>query len=228
MNKEYGYSDVQSTISPLTKVFGWMGLALALTALTSFSVFYALVSGLISPELFSGLLIGSFVVYLGSYFYVIFSRIRYGQGNALIPFVLFAASFGVMLSTLPFAYSIELIGSAFLISSFVFGAFALYGATTKSNLMGLGQFAITALFGAILLMIVNIFLRSNSLDWILSFVIFGAVLLIVSYQVWMVKQIAQSGEMTRNQAIIAALGLYVSFMNIFLRILRFMAYARRR
>jgi FtsH-binding integral membrane protein len=82
--------------------------------------------------------------------------------------------------------------------------------------------------GAIILMIVNIFIGSELLDILLSFVVFGAVLLIVAYQVWVVKQLAGAGMMTRNQEIMAALGLYISFMNIFLRILRFLAMSRRR
>jgi FtsH-binding integral membrane protein len=228
MQQEYGFSEVRSEASALGRVFGWMGLALALTAFMSFGVFLGVVYGLISEMMFSTLLIGSAIVLIGSYLYFMFAGIRYGRGNALIPFILYAGSFGVLLSTLPAAYSIELIGTAFFTSALVFGIFAWYGATTKTNLFGLGQFAIMALFGAIILSIFNIFIGSVGFDWVLSFVIFGAVLLIVAYQVWIVRQLALSGEMTRNQEITAAFSLYISFMNIFLRILRYIAFSRRR
>lgn len=228
MQQEYGYSEVRSEASALGRVFGWMGLALALTAFMSFGVFLGLVSGVINEATMSTLLIGSGIVLFGSYLYFMFSGIRYGRGNALIPFVLYAGSFGVLLSTLPLAYPIDLIGTAFFTSALVFGAFAWYGATTKTNLFGMGQFAMIALFGAIILSIFNIFIGSVGFDWILSFVIFGAVLLLVAYQVWIVRQLALSGEMTRNQEITAAFSLYISFMNIFLRILRYLAMSRRR
>ena len=151
-----------------------------------------------------------------------------GRGNPLIPFVLFSGSMGAVLSSLAFMYDVELIWTAFLVSALVFGAFAAYGAFTKSNLTSLGQFVTVAFFGAIVLMIVNLFVQSAQIDWILSFAVFGIVLLLVAYQVWWVKQIAMAGELTRNQAIVAALSLYISFINIFLRILRYLAMSRRR
>jgi FtsH-binding integral membrane protein len=228
MNQEFSYSEPASTSTALSRVFGWMGLALAITALLSFGVYLGLESGLIDQQLYGGLLIGAVVVYFLTYLFVMFSGLRGGRGNALIPFILYAASFGVLLSTLPFVYPYEMIATAFGISAFVFGAFALYGAVTKQNLNSLGQFAIVALLGAIILMVINLFIRSQPLDILLSFVVFGAVLLIVAYQVWVVKQLAGAGMMTRNQEIMAALGLYISFMNIFLRILRFLAMSRRR
>jgi uncharacterized protein len=228
MQQEYGYSDVRSEASALGRVFGWMGLALALTAFMSFGVFLGVVSGVINQGTLSMLLIGSAIVLFGSYLYFMFGGLRYGKGNALVPFVLYAGSFGVLLSTLPVAYPIDLIGTAFFTSALVFGMFAWYGATTKANLFGMGQFAMIALLGAIILSIFNIFIGSVGFDWILSFVIFGAVLLLVAYQVWIVRQLALSGEMTRNQEITAAFSLYISFMNIFLRILRYLAMSRRR
>lgn len=228
MQQEYGYSNVRSEASALGRVFGWMGLGLALTAFMSFGVFFGVVSGVINQGTLMTLLIGSGIVLFGSYLYFMFGGLRYGKGNALIPFALYAASFGVLLSTLPVAYPIDLIGTAFFTSALVFGIFAWYGATTKTNLFGMGQFAIIALLGAILLSIFNIFIGSVGFDWILSFVIFGAVLLLVAYQVWIVRQLALSGEMTRNQEITAAFSLYISFMNIFLRILRYLAMSRRR
>jgi FtsH-binding integral membrane protein len=133
---------------------------------------------------------------------------------------------GVILSTLPFVYSIELIGTAFGISAFVFGAFAYYGATTKTSLLGVGQFAFVAFIGLILLSLVNLFVGSMSVDWFISFGIFGVVLLLVAYQVWVVKQISQSGDITKSQAMYMAFSLYISFINIFLRILRFIAVSR--
>jgi FtsH-binding integral membrane protein len=64
------------------------------------------------------------------------------------------------------------------------------------------------------------------MDWFISFGIFGVVLLIVAYQVWFVKQITAAGEITNAEAMYLAFSLYISFINIFLRILRFLAASR--
>lgn len=220
------YANETSTTSPLVKVFAWMAVALGVTALMALGVFFAFASGLISDDLFAGLMIGSAIVLLISYFWFLFGSFRRGQGDPTIPFFLYSGAMGVILSTLPFAYSIELIGTSFGISAFVFGAFAYYGATTKTSLLGVGQFAFVGFIGLILLSVVNLFVGSMSIDWFISFGIFGVVLLLVAYQVWIVKQISQTGDITRSQAMYMAFSLYISFINIFLRILRFIAVSR--
>jgi FtsH-binding integral membrane protein len=220
------YANETSTTSPLVKVFAWMAVALGVTALMALGVFFAFASGLISDDLFAGLMIGSAIVLLISYFWFLFGSFRRGQGDPTIPFFLYSGAMGVVLSTLPFAYSIELIGTSFGISAFVFGAFAYYGATTKTSLLGVGQFAFVGFIGLILLSVVNLFLGSMSIDWFISFGIFGVVLLMVAYQVWYVKQISDSGDISNSQAMYLAFSLYISFINIFLRILRFIAVSR--
>ena len=227
MERPYqNYASESSTTSPLVKVFSWMAIALGVTAAMALGVFFGFTSGIIPIESFNGLMIGSGIILLISYFWFLFGSFRQGQGDPTIPFFLYSGAMGVILSTLPFVYSIELIGTAFGISAFVFGAFAYYGATTKTSLLGVGQFAFVAFIGLILLSLVNLFVGSMSVDWFISFGIFGVVLLLVAYQVWVVKQISQSGDITKSQAMYMAFSLYISFINIFLRILRFIAVSR--
>jgi uncharacterized protein len=227
MERPYqNYASERSTASPLVKVFTWMAIALGFTALMAFVIFFGFVSGVIPANIFTGLMIGSIITLLVSYFWFLFGSFRRGQGNPTIPFFLYSGAMGVILSTLPFVYSIELIGTSFGVSALVFGIFAYYGATTKTSLLGIGQFAFVALIGLILLSLFNIFIASASLDWLISFGIFGVVLLFVAYQVWYVKQISDSGDITTAQAMFLAFSLYVSFINIFLRVLRYLAIAR--
>jgi FtsH-binding integral membrane protein len=227
MERPYqNYASESSTTSPLVKVFSWMAIALGVTAAMALGVFFGFTSGIIPIESFNGLMIGSGIILVISYFWFLFGSFRRGQGDPTIPFFLYSSAMGVILSTLPFVYSIELIGTSFGISAFVFGAFAYYGATTKTSLLGVGQFAFVAFIGLILLSLVNLFVGSVSMDWFISFGIFGVVLLLVAYQVWVVKQISQTGDITRSQAMYMAFSLYISFINIFLRILRYLAYAR--
>lgn len=220
------YANETSTTSPLVKVFAWMAVALGVTALMALGVFFAFASGLISNDLFAGLMIGSAITLMISYFWFLFGSLRRGEGNPSIPFFLYSGSMGVILSTLPFAYPIELIGTAFGVSALVFGIFAYYGATTKTSLLGVGQFTLVAFMGLILLSLVNLFIGSVSVDWFISFGIFGVVLLMVAYQVWYVKQISDTGDISNSQAMYLAFSLYISFINIFLRILRFIAVSR--
>lgn len=226
MERPYQSYASSSSTSPLVKVFTWMAVALGITAVMAMLVFIALASGVISPTMYSGLMIASIITLIISYIWFLFGGLRRGVGNPSIPFFMYAGSMGVVLSTLPMAYSVEMIGTAFGISAFVFGAFAAYGATTKTSLLGLGQFAFVAMLGLILLSFVNLFIGSASMDWFISFGIFGVVLLIVAYQVWFVKQIAASGDITTGEAMYLAFSLYISFINIFLRILRFLAASR--
>ena len=229
MNEQFRYQAYEgSTTSPLVKVFSWMAVALGITALTSFGVYGALITGLLPVESYMSVVIGSSIVLFITYLWILFSGLLRGRGNPLIPFVIYAGSMGVVLSSLGLIYEAELIGTSFLVSALVFGVFAIYGAYTKSNLTSLGQFITVAFFGAIVLMIINLFVGSAQMDWILSFTVFGIVLLMVAYQVWWVKQIAAAGALDRNQSIIAALTLYISFINIFLRVLRYVAMSRRR
>jgi FtsH-binding integral membrane protein len=227
MERPYqNYANESTTTSPLVKVFTWMAIALGVTAAMALGVFFGFTSGIIPIESFNGLMIGSGIILVISSFWFLFGSFRRGQGDPTIPFFLYSSAMGVILSTLPFVYSIELIGTSFGISAFVFGAFAYYGATTKTSLLGVGQFAFIAFIGLILLSLVNLFVGSVSMDWFISFGIFGVVLLLVAYQVWVVKQISQTGDITRSQAMYMAFSLYISFINIFLRILRYLAYAR--
>ena len=227
MERPYqNYASERSTASPLVKVFTWMAIALGVTALMAFVIFFGFVSGVIPANIFPGLMIGSGITLLVSYFWFLFGSFRRGQGNPTIPFFLYSGAMGVILSTLPFVYPIELIGTSFGVSALVFGIFAYYGATTKTSLLGIGQFSFVALIGLILLSLFNIFIGSASLDWLISFGIFGVVLLFVAYQVWYVKQISDSGDITTAQAMFLAFSLYVSFINIFLRVLRYLAIAR--
>ena len=227
MERPYqSYGSESTSTSPLVKVFSWMAVALGVTAFMAFLVYMGVQINVINPDLYSGLMVGSGVILFISYLWFVFGGMRRGVGNPTIPFFLYASSMGVVLSSLGFLYDMELIWTAFGVSSLVFGIFAFYGATTKTSLLGVGQFAMVAFFGLIILSIVNIFTASVSMDWFISFGIFGVVLLMVAYQVWYVKQITSAGEITRSEAMYLAFSLYISFINIFLRILRYLALSR--
>ena len=143
---------------------------------------------------------------------------------ALIMFALYSIVNGVTLAPLLFMFTEESVVSTFLITAGTFGAMALFGYTTKSNLSGIGKILMMALIGLIIASIVNIFLNSSGLGMILNY---AGVLIFVgltAYDTQKVKAYIQ--EAIENDsvsipklAVISALTLYLDFINLFIRLL---------
>ena len=143
---------------------------------------------------------------------------------ALIMFALYSIVNGVTLAPLLFIFTEESVVSTFLITAGTFGAMALFGYTTKSNLSGIGKILMMALIGLIIASIVNIFLNSSGLGMILNY---AGVLIFVgltAYDTQKVKAYIQ--EAIENDsvsipklAVISALTLYLDFINLFIRLL---------
>lgn len=141
----------------------------------------------------------------------------------MLLFFLFSALMGASLASIFYVYELGAIARTFFITSGVFGAMSIYGYFTKSNLARIGSFCIMALFGLIIASLVNIFLKSTSLDWIISIV---GVLIFVGLTAWdtqQMKQIAAANlapELTDKLATMGAMNLYLDFINLFLLLLR--------
>ncbi len=143
---------------------------------------------------------------------------------ALIMFALYSIVNGVTLAPLLFMFTEESVVSTFLITAGTFGAMALFGYTTKSNLSGIGKILMMALIGLIIASIVNFFLNSSGLGMILNY---AGVLIFVgltAYDTQKVKAYIQ--EAIENDsvsipklAVISALTLYLDFINLFIRLL---------
>ena len=143
---------------------------------------------------------------------------------ALALFFIYAASLGVTIGVIVSLYTGESVASAFLSASAMFGAAAIYGATTKRSLVGLGGYLFMGVIGLIVASIVNVFLGSGPLGWIISLV--GVVLFTVltAYDVQRIQRgdiAAYTGSMEKA-AVLGALHLYIDFINIFLFLLRLM------
>lgn len=138
-------------------------------------------------------------------------------------FYLFAVVNGLMLFPIFMVYSPDSIAKTFFITAGVFGAMSVYGYFTSQNLAKWGSFLIMALIGLIVVSLVNIFLKSSSLDWIIS----GAgVLIFIGLTAWDTQQIKTMAQQSPGAAVaklatIGALSLYLDFINLFLYLLRF-------
>ena len=223
---QYQTSTQQSSL--LTKVFGWMALALGLTGVTAIGLVTLLTMGILSLDIYYAIVGIGTIVFFIVYLMIIFRRFSASSSSLAPLFFTYAITMGVILSPITVIYDVTILGQALGITALIFGMMALYGATTKVNLMGLGQLAMMAILGSFVLIIFNLFIVSDSLSWLISFVLFGAILLLVSYQVWVVRQLEMYGRNDQQTAMFAALGLYASFINIFLRVLQFIAFSRRR
>ncbi len=162
---------------------------------------------------------------LGLVFFISF-RIQHLQvGTALALFLLYAGLLGLMLSSIFLAYTGASITRTFFISAASFGALSLYGYTTQRDLSPIGSFLIMGVFGLVLAMIVNIFLKSTGLDFVISAI---GVLVFAGMTAWDTQRIKEmydpqeDGTATGRKAVMGALQLYLDFINLFMFMLRFL------
>lgn len=148
---------------------------------------------------------------------------KMSSSTATLLFYVFAIINGFTLSAIFFVYSPGSITKTFFITAGTFGAMSVYGYFTNRDLTRVGSFLVMALFGLIIVSLVNIFLKSDSLGWVISFV---GVLLFIGLTAWDTQKIKQMAmtvpdEHTSKLATIGALSLYLDFINLFLYLLRF-------
>ena len=131
---------------------------------------------------------------------------------------------GATLSYIFAAFSTAVITKVFFITAGTFGAMALYGYFTKSDLSKMGKIAFMALIGLIIASLVNLFMRSPMLDLIVSY---AGVLVFVGLTAWDTQKIKQmlamqeyADEGAQKIALMGALSLYLDFINLFIYLLR--------
>ena len=141
---------------------------------------------------------------------------------ALALFFVYAASLGITIGLIVTAYTGASVATAFLSASAMFGAAALYGATTKRSLAGLGGILFMGVIGILVASVLNMFLGSSMISWAISVV--GVVIFtaLTAYDVQRIQAgdlAARTGSMEKA-AVIGALHLYLDFINLFLFMLR--------
>lgn len=137
----------------------------------------------------------------------------------------YAALMGVGLTPIFLLYTQSSLVRVFLITAGSFGTLSLYGYTTKRDLTGVGSFLYMGLFGLIIAMLVNLFLKSSGLDWALSFIGVGIFSGLTAYDTQRLREIyssVDSSETLSKKALVGALSLYLDFINLFLYLLRFL------
>jgi FtsH-binding integral membrane protein len=156
---------------------------------------------------------------LGLVFALSFGIERMRPATAQIMFWVFSALMGVSLSSIFLIYTHTSIVRVFFITAASFGALSLYGYTTKRDLSGMGSFLMMGLFGLIIASLVNLFLQSSMMQFIVSVV---GVLIFAGLTAWDTQRLkndyiygGMDGEATERSAIMGALSLYLNFINLF-------------
>jgi len=204
----------------VTQSFFWMFAGLLLTAAVAAAV--QLNEALL--EFASNNFFILFLVQLGIVIAISAGIKRLSAIASLGLFFVYAASLGITIGLIVRAYTGESVAAAFLSSSAMFGAAAIYGYTTKRSLATIGGFAFMAVIGLLVAMIVNIFLASSALGFAISI---AGVLLFTVLTAWDVQrisagQLVQATGSVEKAAVIGALTLYLDFINLFLFMLRLM------
>lgn len=224
-----GYVSVASqTNAVMKRVYLRMTIGLLVSAFVALGVAS-------SPTLIS-ILYGNPIVYWGMFiamfimaFTIPAAMNKLSNGAMIGLFVLFAALMGASLSSIFLVYSLGSITSTFFITAGTFGAMSAYGYFTKTDLTKFRSFLFMALIGLIIASVVNIFLKSATMMWIVSFV--GVLIFVglTAYDTQQVKHLAAANldpALTDKLATIGALNLYLDFINLFLYLLRFLGASR--
>lgn len=213
-------TSVLSTV--MRKVYGRMFFALVVTALTA--LYVASSPALLATILGSrGIFFGLIIAELAVVFVVSGMLHKISSTTAVLLFYLYAILNGVVFSSIFVAYELGSIAYTFFITAGVFGAMTVYGLVTKNDMTKFGSYCMMALFGLIIATVVNIFVASSTLDWIISLV---GVALFIGLTAWDTQKIKNAAyEVEPSQmgklATIGALSLYLDFINLFLYLLRF-------
>ena len=220
----------------MIRVYNYMAAGVSLTGVVAWLTFNAAVvtdatgriTGLTSfgQTIFSGpLTIVLFLGTLGRVFFLSFRINNLQPSTALMLFMVYAGLLGLMLSSVFLAYTGASITRTFFISAASFGALSLYGYTTQRDLSPIGSFLTMGLFGLILAMLVNMFLKSSGLEFAIS--VIGVLIFagLTAYDTQRIKEMYSAnddGTIAGRKAVMGALQLYLDFINIFLFLLRFM------
>lgn len=148
---------------------------------------------------------------------------RMSSGTVLACFLIYSALMGAWLAPIFLVYRLGTVVYTLFITAGTFGAMSVYGYFTKSDLSKMGSYMMMALFGLLIAMIVNIFVASSTMDWIISIV---GVLIFVGLTAWdtqSVKKLAAANldpQLADKLATMGAMNLYLDFINMFLFLLR--------
>lgn len=222
--------EASSTRSFLANVFLLMFVALAVSALFAwqFSINASLLSYLMTPEgAVTGLGKATIFAPLGFVLIMSFGFRKLSAPALMALFIAYAMINGISFSFILLAFTPGSVLGCFLSASAMFGVMAVMGYTTNQDLTKFGRILMMGLIGTLIAMVINFFLHSSQLDYIISIIGVMVFTGLTAYDVQKLKRIGEGLEYddvsaadTRKISILGALNLYLDFINIFLFLLR--------
>ncbi len=211
----------------MLEVYLWMSLGLITTAIVAFALAVTGITASLGPLLFVAV-----IAQIGLVIYLSVRIQKMDRATAQQMFLLYAALMGVTMSTIFYWADLGDIYLALFSTSAMFGAMTIVGYTTETDLTQFGSILMMGLIGLCIAMLVNLFVGSSALYWMISIagvIIFTA---LTAYDTQKIKNAAQQLEMrgvsntsaaVHQVALMGALMLYLDFINLFLFILRLMS-----
>ncbi|MFQ5645456.1 MAG: Bax inhibitor-1/YccA family protein [bacterium] len=211
------------------QVYNWMAAGLALTGGIAYLVSNspAALSIIFGNQLvFFGLIIGELALV-----WSLASRIdKIEPQTASSLFFLYAGINGLTMAAIFIMYTTASIASTFFICGATFAATSMYGASTKRDLTGIGNFMFMGLIGIIIASVVNMFLRNPMIYWLISYIGVAVFVGLTAYDTQKIKAMARNNNFSAQEnskmVVMAALTLYLDFINLFIFLLQIMGNAR--
>lgn len=203
----------------MLRIYNYMAAGVGLTALVAWLTYQ-----FIGPALLQSPLMWIFILAPLALVFFISARINtLSAPTARALFFVYAALVGVSLSILLHIYTRSSITRVFFIAAAMFGVLSIFGYTTRRDLSGFGTFLFMGLIEIIVTMLVNLFLRSSELDWLISIVGVGIFAGLTAYDTQRIKAMYDGADdevSMGRKAVIGALSLYLNFINLFMMMLR--------
>lgn len=218
----YSNSDYKTKVinSLVEKVYLWMTIALIITAGSSYLT-------VTSPTLMNMVYGSSYAIWIlfGIELVIVFVMSgminRLSTGALMTLFIIFSVLNGVTCSSIFLVFTKGSLVSTFLITSATFAVMSIYGYFTKEDLTKWGNILIMGLIGVVIASIVNLFMHSSTLYWIVTIIGIFVFVGLVAYDTQKIKKLGQmvNGEGVGKLALMGALTLYLDFINLFLLML---------
>ena len=203
----------------MLRIYNYMAAGVGLTAVVAWLTYQ-----LTGPALLQSPLMWVFILAPLALVFFLSARINtLSAATARLLFFIYAALVGVSLSILLHIYTSASITRVFFIAAAMFGALSVFGYTTRRDLSGLGTFLFINLIGVIIASLVNLFLQSSRLDWLISVVGVGVFAGLTAYNTQRIKAMYDSKNdetSAGRKSVISALSLYLNFINLFMMLLR--------
>jgi FtsH-binding integral membrane protein len=225
---EYG-TDERAVFNFFNTVYAWMAVGLAVTASVGYAVSQSqtLMQMLFVNRLvLVALLLGTWALAYG----IQTAAMRLSVWAATALFLLYAGVIGALLSSIFIIYPASTLIGAFVMTGGTFGVMSLYGFITKRDLTAIGSILVMCFFGLLFASLVNIFMANDGLSWIITYGVLAVFIGLTAYRTQQLKQYAEQtsgdGKLAARYAIVGSLILYITFINMFVSILRIMGKRR--